>query len=259
MRMAMRAVWTRRLGYPALGAVLAGMCSLGLLLTQAIASRRPLTVAFIGEQLSAQRLVYLYTGCCMLCVLTCLGWLWAVREARLQAGSLTDPLTGLWNRRQLSSRTQEELARALRHRAPLAFLLVDLDCFKQLNDQHGHYAGDEALRQVADAIRRSCRRSDVPARYGGDEFAVLAPATAGNDAVALGERIRSAVHESSPAHALSVSVGVADLSDLLAPSIERPHELCLAADRALYKAKQRGRDQVACAGEAAPLLEDIAT
>lgn len=259
--MAMRAVWSRRVGYPVLGAVLACLCSFGLLVAQAIAYHRALTLNFLSEQVASLRLVYAYTSCCMLCVLTFLGWLWGRREALLQAGSLTDPLTGLWNRRQLGNRMQEELARAVRHRAPLAFLLVDLDCFKQLNDRHGHYAGDEALRDVAEAIRRSCRRSDVPARYGGDEFAVLAPATAGGDAVALGERIRVAVHETSADYALSVSIGVADLSDLSAPSIERPHELCLAADRALYLAKERGRDQVACARDldGSPLLEEVAT
>jgi len=240
---------SRRIGYPLLGVLLACASTLGLLLTQAFSNGRAPNLAFVQEQLRELPFVYLYTSSSMLFLLTFLGWLWGERESRLQAGSLTDPLTGLWNRRQLANRMQEELVRALRHRTPLSFLLVDLDKLKQLNDRAGHQAGDDALRKVAEAIRGSCRRSDVPARYGSDEFAVLAPATAGTDAAALGERIRSAVRATSREIVLSVSIGVADLSDLDDPSEGRQNELCLAADRALYAAKQRGRDCVVCASE----------
>lgn len=246
----MKAAWSRQWGYPVLGVLLAGATTLGLVLVEALVQQRAPSPAFILEQIAAQPVVYTYTSASMLLLLTFLGWLLGRREDRLQAGSLTDPLTGLWNRRLLSNRLQEELARALRHRTPLAFMLVDLDQLKQVNDRAGHQAGDEALRHVADAIRRSCRRSDVPARYGGDEFAVLAPSTASSDAVALAERIRVAVRETPFAtDGLSVSIGVADLADLEAPSYELPNELCQAADRALYLAKQRGRDQVVRAGE----------
>lgn len=247
---------SRRIGYPLLGVLLACVSTVGLLFAQALASGRAPSLAFLEEQLRALRVVYLYTSVSLLVLLTLLGWLWGQREAELQAGSLTDPLTGLWNRRQLENRMQEELVRALRHRTPLSFLLVDLDKLKQVNDRAGHQAGDDALRKVADAIRGSCRRSDVPARYGGDEFAVLAPCTAGADAAALGERIRSAVRAS----ALTVSIGVADLSDLEEPSAERQNALWQEADRALYAAKQRGRDSVVCASElVANVLEEAMT
>jgi diguanylate cyclase (GGDEF)-like protein len=261
----MRSAWSRKWGYPLIGAALAFGCPLGLLVVQALVRGRLPSPGFISAELHAQPVVYAYTTFSLLLLMTALGWVLGRHEDNLQAGSLTDPLTGLWNRRQLATRLQEEMARAVRHRTPLSFLLVDVDRLKQLNDRAGHQAGDEALRRVADAIRRSCRRSDVAARYGGDEFAVLAPSTAGSDAAALAERIRAAVREdagsernmpamptmpTTPAMPMiSVSIGVADLTDL--PAIELQHELYAAADRALYLAKARGRDQVARAGEVA--------
>jgi diguanylate cyclase (GGDEF)-like protein len=243
----MRLEWSRSVGYPVLGGLLACALTAGLVAAQAIAEKQLPTPSFLVAEVRRLPVVYSYIVCTTTATLSFLGWLWGKREVRLQAGSLTDPLTGLWNRRQLANRLQEETVRALRHHTPLSFLLVDLDQLKQLNDRDGHQAGDEALREVADAIRRSCRRSDVPARYGGDEFAVLAPSTVEADAAALGERIRAAVRDT--AKALSVSIGVADLTDVEQPSVERQNELCLAADRALYLAKQRGRNCVVCARE----------
>ena len=118
-----------------------------------------------------------------------------------------------------------------------------MDRLKQINDCDGHNAGDQALKKVADAIRRSCRTTDLAARYGGDEFAVLAPNTTGDDGVALAERIRLALGGSSIGDdTLSVSIGVADVQD--APALEAS-AMCLAADRALYRAKAQGRDRVA--------------
>src|SRR6185503_6605263 len=133
----------------------------------------------------------------------------------------------------------EELLRADRYGTPLALLIVDVDHLKQVNDRAGHTAGDRALAAVADAMRRSCRATDLPARVGGDELAVLASSTTAAEAVTLAERIRASLPPS-----LSVSIGVADLDGAAAETVEA---LYIAADQALYRAKTAGRDQVAIA------------
>ncbi len=153
---------------------------------------------------------------------------------------MTDPLTGLYNRRHMEDRLLEEIARAARHRQPVALLLIDLDGLKEINDRHGHASGDIALRAVADSLRKGCRISDVAARFGGDEFAVLAPLTAAPEAMKVAERIRTALKERSPAAPLSVSIGVTDNKD---GSVTQPQKLYATADKALYTAKEGGRDR----------------
>ncbi len=108
---------------------------------------------------------------------------------------LTDFLTGWHNRRYLHARLKEELARAQRQGSGLTCLLIDLDRFKQINDQHGHLVGDMALREAAQRVDAHIRDSDAAARFGGDEFVVLAPGISPEQAAALAERIRQAVSE----------------------------------------------------------------
>ena len=128
---------------------------------------------------------------------------------------LTDFLTGWHNRRYLNARLKEELARAQRQGSGLTCLLIDLDRFKQINDQHGHLVGDMALREAAQRVDAQIRGSDAAARFGGDEFVVLAPGITAEQAAALAERIRVAVSETplvvSPdvQLAMTVSIGVA--------------------------------------------------
>jgi diguanylate cyclase (GGDEF)-like protein len=169
-----------------------------------------------------------------------LGFLLGTREEQLEASALTDPLTGLWNRRQALSRLAEEMARARRYGHPLSILFIDVDWLKQINDRGGHSAGDAALKAVADAIQRCCRAVDLAARYGGDEYLVIASNTSGADGASLGERIRSSVKESTQG-AVSVSIGVADLNTVPQPDVTT---LCQAADDALYQAKLEGRNRV---------------
>ncbi len=186
---------------------------------------------------------------------TTLKFIWADElEARYQMklaeGALQDPLTGLYNRRHFDERLSSELAAAQRHGRPVSVLMIDVDHFKTVNDEHGHLAGDEALKMVAFVIRGALRKEDVLARYGGEEFAVVARETALEGARALAERIRRAVERSSCAWqgsdlGVTVSIGVTvsvELTQFVAGRTER--EVLEAADRALYLAKQGGRNRV---------------
>ncbi len=167
----------------------------------------------------------------------------------LERMSRQDGLTGLANRRFLDTYLAAELARARRSKKELALLLCDLDFFKPYNDHYGHPAGDESLRQVAQALRSVCRRAaDLAARYGGEEFALVLPETGLAGATRVAEHVRRVVaglkirHEhSSVAKHLTLSVGVACL---LPAKDTKPESLVAVADRALYQAKELGRDRI---------------
>jgi diguanylate cyclase (GGDEF)-like protein len=161
-----------------------------------------------------------------------------------------DPLTALHNRRFLDERIVAELAYALRHRAPLSFLLLDIDHFKRVNDTHGHLAGDAVIRVVGATLSRMVRTEDLVARWGGEEFAVLARGTGGRNAQIFGERIRRAIEQVElPWRAerlrVTVSIGVAFVENRGGTG-ERiaPSALVGTADAALYASKGGGRNQV---------------
>jgi two-component system, cell cycle response regulator len=176
----------------------------------------------------------------------------AINRARLVRSGLTDFLTGWHNRRYLHARLIEELVRAQRQGTGLVCLLIDLDRFKQINDQYGHLVGDYALREAAQRVDTQVRGSDAAARFGGDEFVVLAPTLSSEQAAALAERIRAAVSATpievakGVMHTLTVSIGVAGVT----PAREGTDYKTLAesllaeADAALYRAKQQGRNRV---------------
>ena len=167
----------------------------------------------------------------------------------LERMSRQDGLTELANRRCLDAYLSDEMARARRSKKELAFALCDLDFFKAYNDHYGHPAGDECLKQVAQALRSVCRRpADLAARYGGEEFALVLPETGLAGAAQVAERVRAAVakltirHEhSSVAPHLTMSVGVASLVPGRDIRIER---LVAMADQAMYQAKKLGRNRV---------------
>jgi len=158
--------------------------------------------------------------------------------------AITDPLTGLHNRRYLLEQLQVEMERARRYGVPLSLILLDLDHFKEYNDRYGHQAGDAALREVAWRILASVRRLDTVARFGGEEFAVLLPATELAGAIRTAERIRDQIAKMPFDYGpLTVSLGVAEYRG------QPVNEFIAEADAALYQAKREGRNQVCVAGE----------
>jgi diguanylate cyclase (GGDEF)-like protein len=157
-----------------------------------------------------------------------------------------DPLTGAYNRRTFHDIAERELARAVRAGQPLSVIVVDIDHFRPVNEQHGNRTGDEVLRKVADLIRSALRKEDMLVRYGGEEFLVMLPEVPGPGAVVVAGRVRKAV-EAEPINVdghslkLTVSVGVSARLDEGPESIET---LLQRADEALALAKQRGRNRV---------------
>ncbi len=175
----------------------------------------------------------------------------AINHERLRFLGLTDPLTGVRNRRYFEQRLQEECHKVQRDKQPLACLFLDLDHFKRINDQYGHHNGDRVLQQAAAAIREQLREGDLLSRYGGEEFVALLPATDSATALEIAERIRFAVEQRPMAmadggsHNVTLSVGVAVLENTsggLAEQLAR--RLVEAADAALYRAKDEGRNRV---------------
>lgn len=174
-------------------------------------------------------------------------------QRTLAEGALQDPLTGLYNRRLLEERLGSELAAAQRHGRVVSFLMVDIDHFKAVNDRYGHLAGDQTLRMVANTLSAVIRKEDFLARYGGEEFVVIARETGLDGARQFAERIRAAVEKNRVAWqseeiGVTVSVGVTvsiGLTEFVAGQTER--ELIDSADRALYRAKQDGRNRVVAA------------
>lgn len=169
-----------------------------------------------------------------------------ILRQRLETLSYEDSLTGLKNRRYFNELYARESAIALRTQVPLSFIMVDLDHFKQFNDQYGHQAGDEALRLVADTMRSRFRETDVVCRYGGEEFIAILPGASSADAEALAGEIRIAVnqvpifHENRDLGHLTLSAGISTWPE----HCTDPDELLVLADNALYRAKETGRNRV---------------
>ena len=168
-------------------------------------------------------------------------------EQKLVQFATQDSLTGLSNRRNFMALAKQEVARARRTGAPIALLIADIDLFKQINDQRGHDAGDRVIAHAASVMLQLCREQDIVARWGGEEFLLLLPATAGKPVAALAERIRQGHADTHVEHAgatirytLSLGVTLLELNEPISEAIAR-------ADRAMYQSKAAGRNKVTVA------------
>jgi diguanylate cyclase (GGDEF)-like protein len=166
-----------------------------------------------------------------------------LRTSRLELErlSVTDPLTGLDNRRRMMETLQKEVLRSRRLRHTFAVLMADVDHFKSYNDAHGHPAGDEVLTRVAGVLRETARDVDLVARYGGEEFFVLMPETRAAGAAQVAERLRQ--HFAAQRLPVTLSVGAAEFPT----HGDNGDALIRAADAALYEAKRAGRDRIVVA------------
>jgi diguanylate cyclase (GGDEF)-like protein len=165
-------------------------------------------------------------------------------EERLLALAHTDALTGLRNRRAFDEALEREWKRTLENRSQISLLMLDIDHFKTFNDRYGHPAGDDCLRAVSAAVNSAVRATDVVARYGGEEIAVILPGTGSAAAVELAERIRAAIEGGG---AVTASIGIATAALSESGDRRTPEGLVPAADTAMYKAKAGGRNRVATA------------
>ena len=170
----------------------------------------------------------------------------SIEHAQTRRLAYTDGLTSLDNYRSFHTRLQQEIDRAERYYHPLSLIMVDIDYFKDYNDNHGHPKGDAILAQVAAVLKNMSRTSDIVARYGGEEFAIILPETDKPNAEAFGNRLREEIEqhkfpgeEQLPARVLTISVGIASH----APSSSK-EKLVAAADAELYRAKREGRNRV---------------
>ena len=233
-----RPVW-----YAVAGAVLSIGAPTGLLVLRELYVPRPVTA-----ELMSDRLTYLYVLLASALVLAAVGFLLGRQADRLASLSQTDALTGLPNRRALSAHLREELHRGVRYRTPESLLQNDVDSLKQVNDTHGNAAGDSVIRTVAGAITHILRESDFGARWGGDEFGIVAPNTTAEAARTFAERLvdRTRKQRDEHGHSSTVSVGIATFDPNRTEHTD-VESLADAADRALYAAKANGRNRIEAA------------
>ena len=225
--------------YGAMGTVLALGAPLGLLAVQWLKGEG----ANPAGAIERDPYTFAYVTVSTMAVFAAFGLVLGRQADELLRRMSIDVLTGLLNRRAFLERLDMEQQRSQRYPRPLAILLLDVDGLKEINDRWGHAAGDFALQAIGSAIREGSRAPDAGCRFGGDEFAVLAPEADERAAQALAERIRSRT-ESSPlpgGHPVTLSIGVACVDPGQA---WEPTGLLERADRALYAAKRAGRNRV---------------
>jgi diguanylate cyclase (GGDEF)-like protein len=206
--------------------------------------RAPFTAVSLTADFFSNRYTFSYLFAAVALTFLGLGYVLGRQSDRLRRLSTIDGLTGLCNRRGFDDRLQKEWHRAKRYGSSLALLMIDIDRLKEINDARGHAAGDSLLRMTAIAIRESLRDSDVGARWGGDEFAIIAPETSREAAELLARRLLVRLKKSSgsdPMVAASVGIAVFDSTQHAGRNSEW---LIERADGALYMAKMKGGDQI---------------
>jgi diguanylate cyclase (GGDEF)-like protein len=167
----------------------------------------------------------------------------AIENARLYEESIVDGLTGLYQRKYFELRLEEELKRSQKYKHPLNLVMIDIDYFKRVNDEHGHLMGDAVLKEVASVFKKSVRLEDVVARYGGEEFVLIMPHTSVENMRKTGERLRAEIEEMEISGIrITISVGIGHFDGKEMDFNHR--DLINRADRALYLAKKRGRNRV---------------
>ena len=159
--------------------------------------------------------------------------------------AIRDGLTGLYNHRHFYDRLEEEFSRASRYAAPLSLVFFDIDDFKRINDLYGHTRGDQVLKKIGQLVRSVARESDIPARYGGDEFAIILPNTAGAGAFDLANRIQTVIldceFENLPGEQITVSSGVSTFAN---KNVQSFNDLVHLVDDGMYKSKNQGKNMV---------------
>ncbi len=165
---------------------------------------------------------------------------------KVEVMAVTDPLTGLYNRRRFYEALKKEFAAAKRYHHPLTCLMLDIDYFKRINDEYGHAMGDEVLKEIGKILSSSLREVDIPARYGGEEFVILFPHTPKDKAIVVAERIMDKIRKTRFKHggkevSLTVSIGIASTENIEDGSDD---DLVRYADSALYIAKEKGRNRL---------------
>ncbi len=179
-----------------------------------------------------------------------------LREAnhQLEVLAKTDGLTGVYNHRYFMDQINDIFEESEKNSTPLSLLMVDIDHFKAFNDNHGHMTGDVVLRDIAQILKSSCRKNDIVARYGGEEFAIILPETASERAQTIAEKLRAIVEnhrlsngEGSERVTVSIGIGTTD------KEVDTVNVLISLADKALYHAKARGRNQAVRGERNAPM------
>ena len=164
--------------------------------------------------------------------------------SQVEVLAITDPLTELFNRRHFTTTIEKEFSRTARFLSPTSCLIIDIDYFKKVNDEYGHNAGDQVLKEIAKIIQSCMRNIDTIARWGGEEFIALLPETGKENALQAAQRILEAISDhkfSGIPNKITVSIGVASVPE---PSVDTAEKLIHAADLALYEAKAKGRNRI---------------